>query len=1007
MSRSDLTPSKGTPATSTLVAGGSPRDAGSSDKPSVGGSSLPRPARTSILSGGVALVVLFSAVSLLLAHDDVQQPREPSAIAALAPAMSSSSPLSSSTIVPSMVASVPTAGRATSLSPDSSLAMRIASPVPQAVVPTQEIATRSGADTSNPLRAMPAEAPVRSFNLVGMPSAPISNSAIGGSSPAGESLAFSAAPASTNTLSSATGGVSGAPVANAYSVVPVVPQAVSLAAHPRLLLDPATLATLRQRATANTPQWVALKATCDSYIGGTVEYPTGNQYPNKPNLGSGYQGESYLPALLAEGMCYQVLKSSNASAAAPYGAKAVDILMKMSMPYPGSNGWDPCTDSGYGIRFYGVSYGLGYDWVYDLLTATQRTQIYTTANAWLTAWENPSGCASFAYVGNPIGNYFAGYFHAKAVIALGTYGENPSAPTEWTDWLNNVFGARVQPSYQLHMLGGGWPEGYGNYAPLSILNMSLPPREVKTATGVDLIHAAAPYSFPLDSADYAMHFTWPSLTYFDDRDDNHSNGNASSPPPSTTQVGLFQQILGTLSYWQSPEASVFNQYLGAVSKATGNNNPGPAWLQFLGIDPSAPTAALTTLPLSYFAPGMNAVSARSDWTTGASWMSFRAGPYVNNPGAGHEYFDQGSLALVQGGSPLLVNAGGWLVHEPNGNADETNVYNDNFGNFNGTPYLGNRQLYNVYYVRNMSGSMVAEQYGQAAYTTENNQVRTQVSAYEDGTRYVYVLATHLEDMYRKFNAGPAVAAWSREVVYLRPNRFVVFDRTTEGSAGNDQFLAWHFSANPAALSATAGQSRVGVTYNGKFIGAMTSVLPAGNTLTTIGLYPGDTSTKVWQIQERPASSAASQIWLTVFDLSTTMGTLANTSPVVVNLGGIAGVQLTASDGSSVVVSSTGPAGTALTGSIGYGIAPVGSVQVVTDLVPNTGYSATVASSGGTQNVTISMGGTLMSSAKGVLSFYVTVAGVVQPNPPAAPPPPYATVPVSSLPVPGFPTPYKP
>src|SRR6185312_15269369 len=129
---------------------------------------------------------------------------------------------------------------------------------------------------------------------------------------------------------------------------------------------PARLTALRQRAAANTPQWTALKATCDSYIGGTVAYPTGNQYPDKPNLGSGYQGESYLPALLAEGMCYQVLKSSNAAAAAPYGAKAVDILMKMSMPYPGSNGWDPCTDSGYGIRFYGVGYGLGYDWVYDL-----------------------------------------------------------------------------------------------------------------------------------------------------------------------------------------------------------------------------------------------------------------------------------------------------------------------------------------------------------------------------------------------------------------------------------------------------------------------------------------------------------------------------------------------------------------------------------------------------------------------------------------------------------------
>ncbi|HEX8777932.1 MAG TPA: hypothetical protein VF738_07405, partial [Rhodanobacter sp.] len=173
----------------------------------------------------------------------------------------------------------------------------------------------------------------------------------------------------------------GAPAPAAFAVRALA--TVTLAPHPRLILDATTLAALRQRATSSNPQWTALKAKCDSYIGGTVEYPSGNAYPNLPNIGQGYQGSDYVPALLAEGMCYQVLKTSNASAAAGYGAKAVDILMKMSAP--GSQGQPPCTDSGYGIRFYGVGMGLGYDWVYDLLTAAQRTQVYTTANAWITA----------------------------------------------------------------------------------------------------------------------------------------------------------------------------------------------------------------------------------------------------------------------------------------------------------------------------------------------------------------------------------------------------------------------------------------------------------------------------------------------------------------------------------------------------------------------------------------------------------------------------------------------
>ncbi|MGN6120859.1 MAG: hypothetical protein ACTHOA_14235 [Rhodanobacter sp.] len=975
--------------------------------PTRGSGEMPAPSslraqrtRTALLGGGVMLMLLFTAVSLLLARDDEPRPLtyRPMA-AAQAPARLPAAPARPSPLAAEKLGNAadarvsPTIAAATS---------RRATRVDAAAVAPPANAPRARATTTE---ATPRPVPRVVGGVVGVQPLVAATGASSRSTAARHAVGVPAG--LTGSIGRDSSAVQGAPRAAAFSAVPVRPQAVTLAAHPRLLLDSSTLTALRQRAAANTPQWTALKATCDSYIGGTVAYPTGNQYPDKPNLGSGYQGESYLPALLAEGMCYQVLKSSNAAAAAPYGAKAVDILMKMSMPYPGSNGWDPCTDSGYGIRFYGVGYGLGYDWVYDLLTASQRTQIYTTANAWIAAWEKSGGCASFAYDGNPIGNYYAGYFHAKAVISLATYGENPSAPAQWTDWLGNQFGARVQPYYRLHMLGGGWPEGYGNYAPLSILNMSLPAREVKTATGQDLLHASAPYTFPVDSADYSMHFTWPSLVYFDDRDDNHSNGDPSSPPPGTTPVGMFQQIIGALSYWQSPKVAVFNQYLAAVDQATGGYSDAPAWLQFLAIDPNAPKAALSTLPLSYFAPGMNAVAARSDWTTAASWMSFRAGPYTNNPAAGHEFFDQGSLALVRGGSPLLVNAGGWLVHEPGGNADETKIFNDNYGDLDGTQYSGNRQLYNIFYVRSMSGSSVAQRFGQEANTTEDDGVRTAVSAYEDGNGYVYMLATHLEDMYRTFSAGPAVSAWSRQVVYLRPNRFVVYDRTTEGSTGYDQYLAWHFPANPAAGSAPAGQHRFDVSYNGQYVGAMTTVLPTGNKTTTVGMYPGDNPIKAWQVQVRPPDTSASQRWLTVFDLSGTAAKVATASPVTVSQGGIVGVELLASDGNAVVVSSSGAPGTALSGNLVYGVQPLSAYHVVTDLLPDTGYTVTTSANAGLRNVNISVGGTTMSSHKGVLSFYVTTDGTVQGNPPPPPTPVYVPVPISALPVPGFPAPYKP
>ena len=63
-----------------------------------------------------------------------------------------------------------------------------------------------------------------------------------------------------------------------------------------------------------------------------------------------------------------------------------------------------------------------------------------------------------------------------------------------------------------------------------------------------------------------------------------------------------------------------------------------------------------------------------------------------------------------------------------------------------------------------------------------------------------------------------------------------------------------------------------------------------------------------------------------------------------------------------------------------------------------GYTVTVATNGNQQTITVTAGGTTMSSAHGVLSFTVNGGSVQQP---ALRPPP-----VSALPVPGYPKPYK-
>lgn len=86
---------------------------------------------------------------------------------------------------------------------------------------------------------------------------------------------------------------------------------MNLAPHPRLLLDAPTLVRVKSADLS------ALRAACDPYLSGKVYGSTGNQYPDAPDLGSGYEGESYPPAVLNFALLYQCTGDAR------YGNKAV------------------------------------------------------------------------------------------------------------------------------------------------------------------------------------------------------------------------------------------------------------------------------------------------------------------------------------------------------------------------------------------------------------------------------------------------------------------------------------------------------------------------------------------------------------------------------------------------------------------------------------------------------------------------------------------------------------
>jgi hypothetical protein len=285
---------------------------------------------------------------------------------------------------------------------------------------------------------------------------------------------------------------------------------------------------------------------------------------------------------------------------------------------------------------------------------------------------------------------------------------------------------------------------------------------------------------------------------------------------------------------------------------------------------------------------------------------------------------------------------------------------------------------------------LAAPYGQNSHQRSDG-VRTKIGRFEDGGSYVLAVGQFLEDMYYPFHnpasgqpticpgANSAVTTLSRQIVYLRPSQFVVYDRSGVCDASLDQYLAFHFPANPVEVAAPApGLHRFDVN-TGQFAGAMTTILPANAAIVTTDKLSSDTRTwnKVWRTEIRPSDApAASRRWLTVFDLAPSSGQIAKATAVNVVAGAAVGTLLESPAGNSVVLSGTAPVGTAISGPLNYVVPAAQTRHVITDLAPSAGYMISVTVVGGTHSVSIVQGGSNVASQNGVLTFQVNAAGQV-------------------------------
>jgi hypothetical protein len=334
---------------------------------------------------------------------------------------------------------------------------------------------------------------------------------------------------------------------------------------------------------------------------------------------------------------------------------------------------------------------------------------------------------------------------------------------------------------------------------------------------------------------------------------------------------------------------------------------------------------------------------RSSWATNATWASFVSGPYIDAPDSGEQYFDEGSLAIAAGDAPVVVNATGWLPQAAGDNG-ESFVYDDTWGS-------RTRLLNNTFYV---SGAVQV-----GADPTESS---THVERFEDGGGYVRARGTKIEQQY----TSGAVTQWVRDVAYVRPGRFVVYDRTTVPNGGTDQWMAWHVPGSPAQSASADGTPRFDVTTGG----TIRALLPKGATVATVPVLGAVTRIELH-------APAASQDWLT----AVTVGE----SPNVVRLsagdgnvtsGDLVGAHVAGGTRESVILFAADHAATAPVNGGQYTVTQATDADhVVFDVAPG-GYTVTATPSSGALAVRIAAGGAIQTTSTGTLAFSVSASGVV-------------------------------
>lgn len=399
-----------------------------------------------------------------------------------------------------------------------------------------------------------------------------------------------------------------------------------------------------------------------------------------------------------------------------------------------------------------------YDLCYPLWTCDEQEKFHRYMNATVDA--------NVRSETSPFHNGWYSYKHwGIGMAAYACYYDNERAP-EILAAMEKEYRERVVPSFKLAGNGGGWAEGYyvnyWTYEWMFFCDVAL------RCEGVDYFGMSP--EFLGRRAIAGMFEAFPGIGEHNSRRQIHMGDGCGKIPGNDRDKTLSARRILVNRFCDDPDHQVVHAFNETTPKSCMVVN---AYKDFLWRDPSVKKGDLKNFRLSHFSPGPGYVYARSSWDEDATYFFFKCGDRFT----AHQHLDNGHFLIYKynelagdGGqydtwnSPHEVN---YLVRTIAHNTVTVYDPEETWPDIRKGDVTGNDggQHHNWPHHNGSVEDAAAWQAGRDLYDIAD------MVAFEDRGDYLYVAG----DCSRAYSAKK-LDYFTRQIVYIRPGTFVVFDR---------------------------------------------------------------------------------------------------------------------------------------------------------------------------------------------------------------------------------------